>query len=84
MHLLAAYVYAFVPSSRLEGNKVVDMILGLTNILPAYDIKKYVLGLDNYFTDGGSTTAWARRGLPPKEIKCNHDKWFNTAYQIND
>ena len=64
--------------------------------LPLRDTKKYVCGLDNLSTwsrvlKGARDmnvaivgTARAKRGWPPKEIKCIKDDCFNTLYWQND
>ncbi|CAJ1938795.1 unnamed protein product [Cylindrotheca closterium] len=90
------YVYSFVPSGRLEGNKIADMVLQLAEKLPDRDNKKYVIAMDNYFTLPDAMlrlrqinvacvgTARGRRGWPPKEIKDVKDDRFNTVYHIND
>lgn len=96
---VTGFVYAFIPSGRLEGDKIVDIVLTLAKQIPlrgADGGKKYVIGMDNCFTLPDSVnglrqlniacvgTARGRRGWPPKEIKDINDDRFNTLYHLND
>ena len=44
------YVYHFVPNGRLEETRIADTVLELVRTLPDCENKRYVCGMDNYFT----------------------------------
>ena len=85
-----------MPSGRLEGIKIVDMVLELASSLPRKKELKYVIAMDNYFTLPNALhglrqlgvacvgTARARRGWPPKELTEIDDDRFNTIHTMRD
>lgn len=94
------YCYKVLPAARVgdtneEGKQVIESVLTLAKALPK-NSKKFVIGMDNFFTFPRTLTglrelgiavvgtARGRRGWPPKEIKRISDDRFNTLYWIND
>ncbi|KAL7460267.1 hypothetical protein ACHAXS_000730 [Conticribra weissflogii] len=53
---VSGFIYRFVPSGRLENNKIYDVVNEMADSLPGMDTREdtedtnYVLVMDNYFT----------------------------------
>ena len=90
------YIWNIIPDGRLEKSTIHDTVMALVNSLPRKESKKYIVGMDNYFTFqkvmtlcrgagfGVVGTACARRGWPPKEFKDIKDDRFNTFYLLKE
>ena len=87
-------VYSFFPDGRLNSNTIVETVGQLIRTLPDPDQRKYLIGLDNYFTTDKSMldicslgigfvgTARGRRGWPPKELKEVEETRFNCTHLL--
>jgi hypothetical protein len=92
------YVYSFHPDGRLENSrsKIFDAVEKLVKTIPRTDTLKYLLAMDNYFTQpaviemtrqygiGVCGTTRRQRYWPPREYKRINDKRFNTLYTLPD
>ncbi len=53
--LASGFIFPFVPGSRLENNKINDVLNSMENVLPGIDAREkmdgnnYILEVDNYF-----------------------------------
>jgi hypothetical protein len=93
---ITGFIYNFIPDGRLnkEKNKILKAVKYLLSTLPRRHSLKYLLGMDNYFTqpvvvattrrlnDGLVGTARRQRGWPPQEFKDVIDWRYNSLYKI--
>jgi hypothetical protein len=93
---LTGFIYNFIPDGLLnkEKNKILKAVEYLLSTLPRRCSLKYLLGLDNYFTQpvvvamtrglnfGLVGTARRRRSWPPQEYKQIVDWRYNSLYEM--
>jgi hypothetical protein len=93
-----AFVYSYFLDGRLEltRTKIFDCVQRLVQTLPGRNHLKYLLAMDNYFTQpsvvemtraegvGLVGTARRQRSWSPRTYKAIDDKCFNTLYLLPD